>query len=111
MDKMIAYCGLNCLNCEAYKATINNDDALREKVAKEWSILNNIEIKSSDINCLGCTGCGCKTVFCSDLCEIRKCAINYGYKNCGECKNMTTCDKLKMIIGNNNEALNNLLER
>ncbi len=39
-----AYCGLNCEECEAYKATINNDDELREKVAKEWSILNNVEI-------------------------------------------------------------------
>jgi len=36
MKNFIAYCGLNCETCEARLATINNDDALREKVAKEW---------------------------------------------------------------------------
>ncbi|MEG1806496.1 MAG: DUF3795 domain-containing protein, partial [Clostridia bacterium] len=29
MKKMIAYCGLDCEKCDAYIATINNDDALR----------------------------------------------------------------------------------
>ena len=26
MDKMIAHCGLDCTKCDAYIATINNDD-------------------------------------------------------------------------------------
>ena len=28
---MIAYCGLDCEKCDAYLATINDDQALREK--------------------------------------------------------------------------------
>ena len=44
MNKLIAYCGLNCDTCEARIATINNDDNLREKVAKKWSELNNVLI-------------------------------------------------------------------
>ena len=35
MDKMIAHCGLDCTKCDAYIATINNDDELRESVANE----------------------------------------------------------------------------
>ena len=37
MKKFIAYCGLDCEKCDARKATLNDDNALREKVAKEWS--------------------------------------------------------------------------
>ena len=36
MNNFIAYCGLNCEICEARIATVNNDNTLREKVAKEW---------------------------------------------------------------------------
>ena len=35
MDRYIAYCGLNCKTCEAYLATVNDDQALREKVATD----------------------------------------------------------------------------
>lgn len=30
MRNMIAYCGLDCEKCDAYLATIHNDQALRE---------------------------------------------------------------------------------
>lgn len=39
MNKFIAYCGLDCSTCEARIATINNDDNLRNEVAKKWSKL------------------------------------------------------------------------
>ena len=35
MGKFIAYCGLDCELCEARIATINNDDKLRDEVAKK----------------------------------------------------------------------------
>ncbi len=41
MKQLIACCGLDCENCTARIATVNNDDELREKTAKEWSVLNN----------------------------------------------------------------------
>ena len=44
MNEYIAYCGLNCEACEARLATVNNDDALRQRVAREWSDLNGVEI-------------------------------------------------------------------
>ena len=34
MKDMIGYCGLDCEKCDAYIATMNDDQALREKTAK-----------------------------------------------------------------------------
>ena len=41
MKDMIGYCGLDCEKCDAYLATINDDQVLREKTAKLWAELNN----------------------------------------------------------------------
>ena len=41
MREMIGYCGLDCEKCDAYIATVNDDQALREKTAKLWAELNN----------------------------------------------------------------------
>ena len=64
MKKMIAYCGLDCEKCDAYIATINDDQKLREKTAKLWAELNNAPILPEQINCQGCRVDGLKTVFC-----------------------------------------------
>ncbi|MBE6014648.1 MAG: DUF3795 domain-containing protein [Lachnospiraceae bacterium] len=44
MNDYIAYCGLDCETCEARIATVNDDNDLRAKVAKEWSELNKADI-------------------------------------------------------------------
>ena len=54
MRKMIAYCGLDCEKCDAYIATVRDDQALREKTAKAWAELNHAPILPEHINCLGC---------------------------------------------------------
>ena len=51
MNEYIAYCGLDCESCEARLATLNNDNALRQRVAKEWSELNGVEITRTVIPC------------------------------------------------------------
>lgn len=108
MKNMIAYCGLDCEKCDAYKATLNNDNALREKTAKLWSELNGVEITPEMINCEGCRIDGAKTEFCENLCSIRKCALDKGYETCGDCAQTEKCQTLGMITLNNTEALNNL---
>ena len=108
MNKFIAYCGLDCEKCEARVATINNDDSLRTKVAKKWSELNKVEITKEMINCTGCKVDGAKTPFCDSMCSIRKCAKEKNFETCGDCERMLCCEKVKIIIGNNKEALNNL---
>jgi len=46
---MIACCGLDCSKCEAYLATQEEDDVKRTKVAKEWSVRYNADIKPEHI--------------------------------------------------------------
>ena len=40
MNERIGFCGLDCEKCDAYIATVNDDQALREKTAKLWAELN-----------------------------------------------------------------------
>ncbi|MEG1394530.1 MAG: DUF3795 domain-containing protein [Clostridia bacterium] len=108
MSKMIAYCGLDCEKCDAYIATINNDNALREKTAKLWAELNNAPITAAMINCLGCRGDGIKTPFCESMCGVRQCALKKGVKTCGECEKMKDCETVGQILNNSEEARGNL---
>ncbi|MDY3748010.1 MAG: DUF3795 domain-containing protein [Lachnospiraceae bacterium] len=108
MKEMIAYCGLDCEKCDAYIATINNDQELREKTAKLWSELNNAQILPEQINCHGCRVDGVKTVFCENICVIRQCAINKKVETCGSCLDFEGCKIVGEIISNNPENLKNL---
>ncbi len=108
MKEMIGYCGLDCEQCDAYIATIRNDQKLRENTAKLWSELNQTEILPEMINCEGCRRDGIKTMFCDRLCGIRQCALKKGIETCGECPEMDSCQILSMITANNPEAVKRL---
>jgi hypothetical protein len=110
MKDMIAYCGLDCEACDAYLATINNDQVLREKTAKLWSELNNAPILPEHINCEGCRVDGVKTVFCNSLCPIRQCAVQKSMTTCGDCSELEKCQTVGTIISGNPDALKNLRE-
>ncbi len=109
-NKNIAYCGLDCEKCEAYTATLTDDDGMRANVAKKWSELNGVEITPEMINCEGCRADGAKTVYCESLCEIRKCAAGKGYSTCGCCGDLENCEKVGAVTGNNKDALSNLMK-
>ena len=111
MNEYTAYCGLDCEACQARLATVNNDDALRQRVAREWSELNGVEISAEMINCSGCRAPGVKTPYCDSLCPIRQCAMGKQMETCGECPEMNSCEKLSMITGNNADALRRLKEQ
>ena len=106
--KMIAYCGLNCETCDAYIATKNDDQALREKTAKLWSEMNHANILPEHINCDGCRMNGRKTIYCDSMCGIRKCAISKGYETCADCSEMTTCPIVGAVHVHKAEAKKNL---
>lgn len=108
MNNMIAYCGLDCEKCDAYIATVNDDQALREKTAKLWGELNNAPILPEHINCTGCREDGAKTVFCESMCGIRKCASEKGVTSCAGCRSMEECQILAPVLASSPEALNNL---
>lgn len=91
MNKM-SYCGILCEDCEIYKATIKDDDVLREQVAIKFSS-EDYPLTKEDINCLGCSGNNDALFkFCNE-CEIRLCSIQRGLENCGLCKDYP-CKKL-----------------
>lgn len=108
MNALIAYCGLDCEECDARIATLNNDDVLREKTAKLWSKLNGAEITADMINCTGCRVDGVKTPFCNAMCPIRKCAAGKKLSTCGNCAEMDQCEMLGTITSNNAKAQENL---
>lgn len=108
MKEMIAYCGLDCEKCDAYIATINDDQKLREKTAKLWAELNNAPILPEHINCQGCRGEGIKTVFCNSMCGIRQCAMRKGVATCGDCSDLESCSAVGAILESDPSALNNL---
>ncbi len=93
MNQM-AYCGIYCSDCPAYKATVANDDVLREQTAALWSKTYHSDIKAGDINCRGCKS---ELVFghCN-VCEIRACSREKTFAHCGECE--AFCTKLDFIF-------------
>lgn len=46
---MIAYCGLDCLECEGCIVTQENDDDKRAAIARKWSTQYNTDIKPEQI--------------------------------------------------------------
>ena len=108
MKNLIAHCGLDCEKCDARTATLNNDNTLREKVAKLWSEMNGVKITPEMINCEGCRVDGVKTPFCDSLCPIRQCALGKKHETCGDCSEMNGCQTVGLVISNNAEALGNL---
>ena len=83
---MTAYCTLQCDECEAYKATVNNDNALKVQVAERWNV------KVEDVNCLGC-----KTEKAMFNCPAKQCAIRRKMITCAHCPELLECDNEQWI--------------
>ena len=96
MKQMIGYCGLDCEKCDAKLATVNNDQALREKTAKLWSELNGVEITPEMICCDGCRTDGRKTPFCETFCQVRQCALGKYRRS----ERVPECGDLRGLRGN-----------
>lgn len=109
MRPNIAYCGLDCEQCDAYIATLHDDQALREKTAKLWAELNHAPILPEHIHCQGCRADGAKTVFCEQLCAVRRCARQRGVDTCGDCPEMESCPTVGAIFANAPQAKKNLI--
>jgi hypothetical protein len=106
--KLIACCGLNCEVCDAYIATVNNDDELRKKTAEAWQKMFNVPaIPYESINCTGCREKGAKISHCSE-CQVRNCVISKGFETCADCDELDTCKIVAQIHQYSQEALENL---
>ena len=110
MGKKIAYCGLDCSECGAYKAAKNNDQGLRERTAAEWTKKYSFNFTPEMINCTSCREEGVKVGHCH-VCEIRKCGIGKGVINCGVCGDYGTCKRINDFIAMVPDAAHNLEQK
>jgi hypothetical protein len=96
MDRMTAYCGLDCSKCEGYIATQSNDRKAIESVAEKWRKQYNSEnITAESVMCDGCTKGGRMSGYCSSMCKIRQCAVKKAVVNCAYCTDYESCQELK----------------
>ena len=108
MEKLIACCGLNCVNCDARIATVTNDDGLRAKTAETWSVQYQASgITPEMINCTGCREPGVKFGHC-EVCEIRNCVHSKGFQTCADCDQLEHCGIVGNVLQFVPEALENL---
>jgi hypothetical protein len=107
MEKIIAYCGLNCAECLAYKATQKEDEEEIKRIAKEWSG-DDMSFKPEDIYCDGCNSESRIFSWCN-VCDIRKCCREKQYENCAYCEEYI-CDNLKNCFEKSPSAKRNLDE-
>lgn len=94
LSDRIAYCGFDCSNCPAYKATQSGDIKERKRVADKWSKTTGQKMTPENILCDGCrVQNGRLVAYCAE-CNIRTCAINKGYPTCAHCPDMPSCEKI-----------------
>ena len=112
MDKMIAYCGLNCLSCPIYLATGEEDREKQTEKRKEILLLlkenYGLDYRLEDItDCDGCTAETARLFSACEDCPIRRCARRKRIKNCAHCDDYI-CEKLEEFFSKEPHAKENL---
>jgi hypothetical protein len=108
MTTLIAPCGLDCAQCEAYRYTQTSDLNALETLLAKWRVeFNAPEMTIKDVTCDGCLAeSGRVGGYCS-LCAIRKCAVERALQICAGCTDYA-CEKLTAFWQNVPAAQNNL---
>ncbi len=103
MERMIAFCGLDCARCPAYVATQANDRPALEKLLAKWRVdFIAPDMPFEAVVCDGCTSLdGQHGGYCLD-CPIRTCGSERGVANCAYCSDYG-CDKLEAFISKSPE--------
>ena len=105
---MQAYCGLNCSECPARLAYINNDDELRQETIKKWST-PEFPVTADTLDCIRCKSDGPHFAFCSN-CTVRGCASKRGVETCAHCDDYG-CDVLEEWLSHVGEKGRETLEK
>jgi hypothetical protein len=88
----IAYCCINCDTCPLYKATLNNDDESKKKIAEQWGDAKKPDFELEDFYCYGCKDERSKGTPGTG-CTVRKCALEKGFATCALCIEFEDCDE------------------
>ena len=98
MDRIIAFCGIVCNECEGYIATQANDEAAKQRVVEHWQKeYNTPGITAAYVTCDGCLAFNGRLGGHCPECDIRQCGIAKGVANCGVCPDYA-CEKLEKFL-------------
>jgi len=94
---MIAYCGIRCYECAAYRGTVTGDETLLAEMNARYGTETTDAI---DFVCLGCKFADVRLIAtdCA-ACAIRACAMAQGKDFCATCAEYETCDTVKPYRG------------
>jgi hypothetical protein len=98
MSPLIAFCGIDCAQCEAYQATQADDLAWKERVAAQWR--EEYQAPNINVTSVTCDGCTSKSGrWCSHCyeCELRACGRSRGLESCAACPDYA-CEKLERFF-------------
>jgi hypothetical protein len=94
MNPLIAFCGLDCAQCEAYIATQANDKAAQQRLLVKWrEEYNAPDMTLAAVTCDDCTSTGRLGGYCS-ACPVRACSVSRQMTNCAYCPDYASCEKL-----------------
>ena len=94
--KQLSYCGIPCAQaCELYKATLENDVAMKKLVYEKWGWKKQfgIDFDPDKVFCYTCKPGDKPKKVGMDICAVRNCAIANGVESCIQCANLAVCDK------------------
>jgi hypothetical protein len=94
--RKVSYCGITCEEqCELFKATKENNAALKKKVYEQWNWKEKfkVEFDPEKVFCWGCKPKDEPLKIGMETCEVRNCAIENGMESCIQCKDLVSCDK------------------
>jgi len=91
VSSLRGYCGIDCGECNAYKATVNKDNALKAKTAAKWNEQLGTNMKPEELTCLGCKS-NVNIRYCSE-CHIKACNETKGTEICSDCDSYP-CDQI-----------------
>ena len=108
MKPLIAPCGLDCAQCEAYKLTQADDVTGLEALVVKWKVeFNAPDMTIQDVTCDGCLAASGRVGGYCAMCEIRKCAVERSFATCAKCSDYA-CEKLQGFWKNAPHAQANL---
>lgn len=98
MERMIAYCGLVCSECDAYVATQAGDVDALTRLAQQARDEYGVEDATAETTmCDGCLGTGGRSIGYCSICDIRACGVERRVANCGCCPDYA-CEKLEGFL-------------
>ena len=109
MSEMIAYCGLDCNECKAFRATQAKDFERKKQIAKHWEEGLKVKFTPQDVDCRGCKSDKISG-WCRKIYKIRPCAREKNVRTCAHCDNYP-CDMLKQFLSNEDPVAAENLEK